>query len=184
MGLIVCQRAPRSETSSPERSDQSARKKEPFGVSGNLAAPSAAATFGSRQPLAGQTEQGAFPQGRHRQPEGPEGGTPGAATGWNKPVRLWKEQTPEGVRNTERGTNRDLGTPGRWTSRAWYAGGEETLREPVVLACECNSCLRPYSEEEAEAHERRALCVKHSAGRSPGMPQEPREAEGVGLKPR
>jgi hypothetical protein len=101
---------------------------------------------------------------------GLEGGTPGAAAGWNKPARLWKEQPPEGVRNVERGTYRDVGTPGSWTSRALFAGGDRTLREPVATACGSGSCLRPYSEEEAEAQERRALCVKHGAGRKPGMP--------------
>jgi hypothetical protein len=54
--------------------------------------------------------------------------------GWNKPTRLWKEQAPESVRNAERGTYRGLGNPGKWTSRAWYAGGDKTLREPVTSA--------------------------------------------------
>jgi hypothetical protein len=73
-------------------------------------------------------------KGRLRAAEGSTRRTPGAAVGWNKPTWLWKEQAPESVRNAERGTYRDLGTPGWWTSRALYAGGDKTLRKPVASA--------------------------------------------------
>jgi hypothetical protein len=58
--------------------------------------------------------------------------------------RLWdgtgprgfrKEKTPESVRNAERGTNRGLGTPGRWTSGTSCAEGDRTLGELAKPAC-------------------------------------------------
>jgi hypothetical protein len=87
------------------------------------------------------------------------------------------------VRNAERGTNRDLGIPGEWTSEAKALKGTKTPGEFAACACVCGSRLRSYSEEEAEAHERRARCFAHRASLQPGIPQEPGKAEGGGPKP-
>jgi hypothetical protein len=101
------------------------------------------------------------------------------------PRRSWREKTPESVRNAERGTNREVGRPGWLTSLTPCAEGEETLREPAsCVSYALGGRLRPYSEEEAEAQERRALWSTHCASRQPGTPQEPTKAAGGGLKPK
>jgi hypothetical protein len=107
-------------------------------------------------------------------------GTPRALVGWKKPTTVRKEQTPGSVRNAERGTYRDLGTPGKWTSGTTSAEGDKTLGELAMPACRRGSRLRSYSEEEAEAQESRARCFAHQASRWTGRPQEPRKAEGDG----
>jgi hypothetical protein len=129
-----------------------------------------------------ESSGGQAPKGVPIRPSSLPDGTPRALVGRNKPTTVRKEQTPEGVRNAERGTNRDLGTPGWWTSGTTSAEGKKTLGELVASACGCGSRLRSYSEEEAEAQESRARCFAHRAGRSSGRPQEPRKAAGGGLK--
>ena len=90
------------------------------------------------------------------------------------------------MRNAERGAIRGLGIPGVWTSDSSSAEGEETLRKLVSSACGGGSRLRSYSEEEAEAQERRARCFgtepvdswedPRSRGRLKGEGQSPNEA--------
>jgi broad specificity phosphatase PhoE len=129
VGLTAYQRAPRLVTGCLTARPYCAKSRHPSGYLNDARRRSQAASFGSRLAPAGRVGRLASPKGRCCQTVGSEGGTPGAVAGWNKPARFRKEQTPEGVRNAERGTNRDLGTPGMWTSEALYAGGDETLRE-------------------------------------------------------
>lgn len=103
--------------------------------------------------------------------------------GWKMLTRHQKEQAPESVRNAARGTYRDLGTPGEWTSGASCAEGEETLRESASIVRDRSSRFGSYSEEEAEAHERRAdaLCIGQPAGKMssshvPGAGRSPKKA--------